>query len=86
MNIGYLMSPINEASEEWDTYLTREELVLKDNEPMLVNAEGMLVQFVEDEDENVICEYVVDENNNMLKVDNSGNVIERIPATNSGVE
>lgn len=86
MSIGYLMSPINEASEEWNEYLTREELVLQDNEPMLVNAEGMLVQFAEDEDGNVICEYVVDENNNMLKVDNSGNVIARIPATNSGVE
>ncbi len=80
MRAGYLMTPLSESDENWNSSLTREALVLKGEEKMLVNSEGMLIQVVLDADDNATYEYVV-EDGNMLKVDNAGNTIERIPVT-----
>lgn len=80
MTIGYLMRPIDASNSEWNERLTREELVLVDGEPALVNAEGMLVQLVKNEDDETVCEYVV-KDGNMLKVDNEGNIIGTIPVS-----
>ncbi|MBO5864836.1 MAG: hypothetical protein J6Q73_02145, partial [Bacteroidaceae bacterium] len=80
MSIGYLMRPIDASNSEWNERLTREELVLVDGEPVLVNAEGMLVQLVKNEDDETVCEYVV-KDGNMLKVDNEGNIIGTIPVS-----
>ena len=54
--------------------------MLVDGEPVLVNAEGMLVQLVKNEDDETVCEYVV-KDGNMLKVDNEGNIIGTIPVS-----
>jgi hypothetical protein len=79
MRAGYLMQPIDESNESWNSSLTR-ELLVKDssNSPLLITEEGMLITQGKDADGKKIFEYVVEEGN-MLKVDNAGNIIERIP-------
>ena len=84
LKAGYLMQPIDNGHESWNSSHTREILVLDDEENrLLVNSEGMLIKETTDEDDNVIFEYVTEEdsegNKYMLKVANDGSVKERIP-------
>lgn len=80
MRVAYLMSPIDESDEAWSS-TTREQLVLNGEEKVLVNEEGMLVQIVKGDDGNT-AEYVTetaeDGNNYMIKVNNNGDVVEKI--------
>lgn len=83
MRVAYLMAPISEGDASWDSSLTREVLVLDGTEKLLINDEGMLVKFDKNEDDITVCDYVVVDGNR-LKVDNAGNVVERIPVPASG--
>ena len=80
MKLAYLMKPLNEGDEAYNSKHTRETYLLNaDGEKYLITEEGLLVRIAgTDEDDNVLYEYVV-EDGNMLKVDNNGNVIERLP-------
>ena len=81
MRVAYLMSPIDESNEAWNALTTREQLVIKGEDKVLVNEEGMLVKFVKSDDGNVI-EYVTetteDGSTYMIKVDNNGEEVDRI--------
>lgn len=80
MRVAYLMSPIDESNEAWNS-TTREQYVFNGEEKVLVNEEGMLVEFVKGDDGTTV-EYVTetaeDGNNYMIKVNNNGGVVERI--------
>ncbi len=82
MRLAYLMAPLNEGSESWNSALTREELVLDNSAKLLITNEGMLVEVTKDEDNNKVYNYVVVDGNR-LRVDNAGNVVERIPVAAS---
>ena len=81
MRVAYLMSPLSSSDEAYSA-TTREQLVYVDENKVLVNNEGMLVELVEDEDDNISAQYVteVDEDGSeyMIQVNNNGEVIKRI--------
>ena len=89
MAAGYLMEAIDESHESWNSVHTREVLVGGEEGKMLVNSEAMLIQASKDEDGNTIYSYVTETDSEgkdfMLKVDNSGAVIEKIPYENEDV-
>ena len=81
MRVAYLMSPIDESNEAWNALTTREQLVIKGEDKVLVNEEGMLVKLVKSDDGDVV-EYVTetteDGSTYMIKVDNNGEEVDRI--------
>ena len=81
MRVAYLMSPLSSSDEAYSA-TTREQLVYVDENKVLVNNEGMLVELVEDEDDNISAQYVTeveeDGSEYMIQVNNNGEVIKRI--------
>ena len=86
MRVAFLMQPIDAGDPEYNEAHTREKMVLNaDNECILITEEGFMVQKKLDIDKKPYYEYVTDEDGSMLKVDNNGEIIERIQG-NAGSE
>ena len=81
MRAGYLMKPIDEGNSSYDSNVTRELLVYDDGKKLLITEEGLLIHEVEVDGDKVmdyIVEPATEEYEYLLKVDNLGNVIEKV--------
>ena len=79
---AYLMVPLTEGDAAWDATMTRETLVVVDENPVLITADGYALETVVDEDKEETyirfkTEMDTDGKEYRIKVDNNGGEIER---------
>jgi hypothetical protein len=79
---GYLMKVIDESDSEYDNYLTREKLIVKESQNVLVTDEGLWVKEVKNNKGVVVSyEYATVEKDGfiyMIRYNNDGTVKEEI--------
>jgi hypothetical protein len=79
---GYLMKVIDESDSEYDNYLTREKLIVKESQNVLVTDEGFWVKEVKNNKGVVVSyEYATVEKDGfvyMIRYNNDGSVKEEI--------